>query len=203
MRYVTDIPKEDPRQIKELENQGWTLVKEPKHLIISILLSLPFAFIGGYLGVIAFPDVHAYMNEIFYKLTSDQDFMIWIDFQYLIDMYGYIVLHELIHVAFVPNFWKSDKTYFTVHLWGGMMNTEEELSKSRFIVISIMPYLLLTFALPALLIWGGLPISLITFLIVVNGFGSCMDLFGICLIVYQVPNGAIIRNVGMKTLYKL
>lgn len=203
MKYVSEMPKEDPKRCEELVDQGWSFLKEPKHMTAAILISLPFGFVGSYLGIIAFPEVRAYMSEIFNKIATGQDLALWINAQYIIDIYGYIILHELIHVAFVPNFWKSDKTYFTVHLWGGMMNTEEELSKSRFIAISLMPYLLLTFALPALLIWGGLPISLITLLIVVNGFGSCMDLFGICLIAYQVPNGATIRNVGMKTLYKL
>ncbi len=203
MKYVRSIPKTDQKECEELMSEGWIPLKEPKHMIVALLISLPFVFLGAYIGIIAFPQVQAYIDKIFDEMASEEGFTLWFNLQYIIDIYGYVVLHELLHIVFVPHFMKSDKTFFSIHLWGGVMLTEEILSKSRFIVISLMPFFLLTFVFPAVLIYGGLPISLITLLIIVNGGGSGGDIMGALLIAFQVPNGAKIRNVGTKTFYKV
>ena len=136
-------------------------------------------------------------------LMSDKEIILAVNLQYIIALYIYVIVHELIHLICMPNFIKSQNTYLSIHIWGGVTSTEEVMSKGRFITISLMPYLLLTFVVPALLLYTNLPISLIALLVLINATGSCMDILGVFLICIQVPNGAKIRNVGMNTFYKI
>ncbi len=202
VKYIKHLPKDNLSRCEEVKKQGWSELKEP-NIPVSLLLSIPFACLSVYLGIVAFPQIHDYLKEVLLIFTSDDEFDLVINLQYVIALYGYVILHELIHVIFMPNFLKSNKTVFSIQLWGGFASTEEIMSKARFIAISLMPYLILTFVLPALLIYMKLPISLITLLALINASGSCLDMLGIALICLQVPNGAKIRNVGMKTFYKI
>ncbi len=112
-------------------------------------------------------------------------------------------LHEFIHALCFP---RGAKVYCYTGLSQGLLfvTSDEKLSKSRFIIISIMPLLILG-VLP-FLIWVFYPETsyftrtLMTFspiLILV----SCGDLMNIYNTIKQVPNNAKVAMSGMNTYW--
>jgi len=81
-------------------------------------------------------------------------------------------------MIFIPNFIKSDKVCWAIALNGGFMVMTEKISKSRFIIISIMP------------------------LIIVNAMASSVDILNLFLIVFQAPQNSYILNNGFETYVK-
>ena len=69
-------------------------------------------------------------------------------------------------------------------------------------LISIMPLLLLSFILPAVLSIFGISNWFIIFLCIINAGGSCVDVLNMFLIAGQVlQNGTIVNN-GYSTYFK-
>lgn len=110
-------------------------------------------------------------------------------------------LHELIHAAFIPNITKSDKTFWGLNGLFGFVFTTEPINKGRFLIISCMPFLLLSFcALPIAYLCGFL--NTYTFLLFfINAAGSCVDFLNIILIIFQVKGNRAIINNGFETYY--
>jgi hypothetical protein len=48
-----------------------------------------------------------------------------------------LVLHELLHLIFIPNFIQSKKTYVGINGFGAFVTTEEEITKRRFILVTV------------------------------------------------------------------
>ena len=80
--------------------------------------------------------------------------------------------------------------------------TEEKIKKSRFIIISVMPYLILSFISPIVLSSLGVLNGFLCFLCLLNAGGSCVDLLNIILISKQAPNDSYILSNGHNTYYK-
>ena len=120
----------------------------------------------------------------------------------LIALYLYVVIHELLHGIMIPNFYKSNKTVWGLNATGGFVFTTEELSKKRFLLIAILPYLVLTVGVSVILGLAGVLNNLVLFLVILNGVGSCVDFLNIALILFQIPNGSKLINNGFETLYK-
>ena len=114
----------------------------------------------------------------------------------------FFILHEFIHILFMPDFIKSKKTFWGMKALYFFAYTEESFSKRRAIIIFAAPLVILSFVLPFILNMVGLMSGFIVFLCVFNAAGSYMDIFYIILILFKVPNGATITNNGTETFYK-
>ncbi|KNY25538.1 DUF3267 domain-containing protein [Pseudobacteroides cellulosolvens] len=204
MKFARKMPSTNNELSIQLKSEGWKKIKEPSNLFTTILFALPFAFLtGGIVIAITYllsPSLYNFINDehgLRLTIRIDGLFIIFI-FAILI----FMLLHELIHALLIPNVFQSNNTFWGINGVFGFVFTTEAIKKGRFLVISIMPYLILSICLPILLATFGLLNSFIILLCLINGMGSCVDFMNICLIAFQVPNGCYIKNNGFETYYK-
>lgn len=204
MKYTKYLPKTDKNLSNQLLTDGWKKIKEPSNLTLATLISIPFMILCSiiFLGLIFYinPD---YKN--FFKFSDSISFTIKINlktFLFLVGIYSFTLLHELIHAVFIPNALKSDKVYFGVRLLYGFVYTNEKISKFSFIIVSIMPFIILSIIFPILLNTFGLLNNYILFLCLLNALGSSVDFLNIFLILTQVPNKSYLITNGFETYFK-
>lgn len=113
-----------------------------------------------------------------------------------------IIVHELIHLLFIPNFIKSDNTYIGFTYFGGYVYTKDVLTKYRLCLILIAPFVFLSVILNIILGVLGLYNILLMVFIILNSIGSSVDILGLTLILLQVPKGASLTMNGMRTYWK-
>jgi hypothetical protein len=116
-------------------------------------------------------------------------------------LFIFTLLHEAFHAVFIPGFIHSEKTSWGIAPFGGFVSTTEELSKSRYIVISLAPYIFLALLAPAILGLSGL-LNKFIFAIFINALGSSVDFVSAALVIFQVPSDSRIINNGTETFYK-
>lgn len=115
-----------------------------------------------------------------------------------------IVVHELLHAAVHPGGMFTGRTILGAWLSKGLFYAHYDgpLSRERFLLIMLMPFLVLTVGLwlaaavfrPG---WGILPAWS-----VLNAMFAGGDLLATGMIVWQVPRGAEMRNQGWKTWWR-
>lgn len=131
---------------------------------------------------------------------------ITIDLQDLVYFVGLsvviIFIHELLHLVFVPGFLTSDKAYLGITYFGGFAYSEEVLSKSRFILVLLTPFLVISIILPGILGVLNLLTPLVKFIIIASAMGSGVDMLALVLVLIQVPAGAYLTCNGMRTYWK-
>ncbi len=203
MKYAKKIQPTDKNLSERMMNDGWKKIKEPPNLWSAVLFSMPIAF---FLGSISLGVGYLLNPSLFDFLTVDSfEIVVNINIKtvlYIIILFVFMMIHELIHAVWIPNFSKSDKTYFGINGLFGFVFTREPLKKSRFILISIMPFIILSVILPMVLNLFQLLNGYTMFLCMLNAMGSCVDFFNAILIGVQVPNGRTIVNNGFETYYK-
>lgn len=204
MRYVKKMPTTDKELSNKLIKDGWTKLKEPKNLIMATLLSIPFMIINA--GITMWIMIYLYppIKEI---VTLQQGFSISFTINlftliYFICILIFMIIHEFLHALFIPNFIKSDKTCWGINGLFGFVFTTEKIRKGRFLIISIMPFLLLSLILPFVLNLFGLLNGYTVLLCIINALGSCVDVLSFLLVLFQVPNEADIINNGFETFFK-
>jgi len=204
MKFIKKIPPLDKELSIKLKSDGWKKIKEPKNLCEATLISLPFAFL---IGSVTLTIIYWLNPSIFAFLNNSSNF----SFTFNINLYTLLLVvvilvfmsfHEFIHAMFIPDFMKSNKTFWGINGMVGFVLTTEKLRKGRFIIISLMPYLLLSIVLPFILQAFGFLNGYTAFLCLINATGSCVDFLNVCLIASQVPNGASIINNVFETFYK-
>lgn len=204
MKYIKKIPNTDQNLKARLLSNGWTRLKEPSNLGIAMLLSVPFMFINGLISMAIIFYLYPPLQEILngwhsFSITFTVDLFTLL---YTFITFGFIVIHEFLHACFIPNILKSDKVYWGINGFFGFVYTTEMIKKSRFLIISIMPFVLLSIILPFVLkIVGGLN-EFTAFLCLINAMGSCVDCLNICIVATQVPRGAYILNNGLEAYFK-
>ena len=204
MKFIKKIPLENEDKTRELKEQGWSRLKEPRSVSGAILWSMPISLI-----LMLSAAVWCYFLYPPFKnlLSGQQGFSLELTIGievlfYLLGMILYLFIHELIHAAFIPGIRKSDKTYWGFNGLFGFVFTEEILTRKRMVVISLMPLFILSFAVPFLLaVFGGLSGYLI-FLSVFNAGGACVDMLNVILILSQVPKDGILIANGYATFYR-
>lgn len=205
MKYIKKIPPSDKELSNKLISEGWEKIKEPSNLGIATLLSLPFALINGiiFMAIILYlyPPLKEFLNN------SKHDFNISFTINlftltYVVIIFMFITIHEFLHACFIPNVLKSDKTYWGITVFGGFVCTTEKIKKSRFLIITIMPFILLSVILPFILNILGWLNEFTILLCLINAMGSCVDCLNICIVGIQVPNDSYIVNNGFETYFK-
>ncbi|MGG7060546.1 metalloprotease family protein [Clostridium tertium] len=75
------------------------------------------------------------------------------------------------------------------------------MKKSRYLVITILPFIMLSFVLPFIMTLMGFDPMIILTLSIINSAGSSVDVLSFLLLVLQIPKNGIIRNNGINTFY--
>lgn len=207
MKYVKTLPATDKNLSKELIASGFKKIKEPKTLLSATLISLPIACIISlsYIFIIYkfFQPFQKYIDSIFNTTTFNITFNISKLIFYILIFLVLISTHEFIHLVCIPNFLKSEKTYWGITFYGGFVATTEKLSKSRFVIISIMPFLFISIIFPLIMALLGFLSNSIIFFCFINAAASSVDILNLFIILFQVPNNSHIVNNGNETYYKL
>ena len=202
MRYAKKIPPTDKTLSEELLSIGWKKLKEPSNLLITILLSIPFMLINGVIEILILNNLYEPF-QIFIKnpiLSFEFRINLW-TLLYILGIIIFMIIHEFLHACFIPGVLSSDKTYWGINGFFGFVFTHEKIKKGRFLLISIMPFFLLSIILPFVLNGLGVLNGYIGFLCLINAMGSCVDVFNICLVMRQIPKGANIINNGFETYF--
>lgn len=122
---------------------------------------------------------------------------------FLLAFAGIAVVHEMIHAAVHPfagfsarsiiGFWPS-RLILYAHYDG-------ELSRRRFAVILLMPFLVISL-LPLLIAAAAHLTSVwMAFVSTLNALLACVDLLGTGMVLFQIPAKGIVRNQGWKTYW--
>ncbi|GGF13875.1 hypothetical protein GCM10010954_10790 [Halobacillus andaensis] len=200
MKLTTKLPEFNEQHHQQLIEKGWTPLKEPKKLITSILLSIPFMIINV---IIAIGVIHFSAGIYFRDFGIDSSsFTITINLMSLVLFFVLLIIHEGIHLIFVPNFKKSDRTFVGVNWLVGFVYTEQSMTKRRFLLIALAPFLILSIVLPFILGALGLLTSTFKLLIIINAAASSVDLLSSSLVGIQVPNQARMINNGVRSYWK-
>lgn len=200
MKILNKLPKSNPNLHVELINNGWIPMKEPKNLISAILLSIPLMIVASMvsIGVI---NIFSTISLREFGFTSG-GISITINVSVILGIVLLLIIHELLHLIFIPNFMKSEKTSVGLTLFGGFVMTEEEISKSRYMFITIAPFIILSIIFPLIFSAFGLLTTTLKFLIILNSMGSSVDLLNLLLIMKQVPKNATLTCNGPNTYWK-
>ena len=201
MKIRSKLPKSNPQLHVELMNNKWIPLKEPKNLTSAILFSIPFMIVATIIsiGVI---NICSSLSLSDFGLTSDA-ISITINLSHIVWLILLLILHELLHLIFIPNFTKSEKTYVGLTLFGGFVLTEEEISKSRYIFITIAPFIIISIIFPLVLSLFGLLTTTLKFLILLNAVGSSVDILNLFLLLKQVPKNVTLKSNGPNTYWKV
>lgn len=200
MKLRKKLPQSDPILHVELINNGWIPMKEPKNLISAILLSIPLMIVASMISI----GVINIFSSIFLRDFgfSSGAITITIKFSIILWLALLMIIHELLHLMFIPNFMKSEKTFVGLTLLGAFVITEEEISKSRYIFITVAPFIILSIILPLILSVVGLLTTTLKILVLLNAMGSSVDLLNLLLIMKQVPKHATLTCNGPNTYWK-
>lgn len=201
MKISSKIPKMSSERHIELINDQWVQLKEPRNLITSMLWSIPIMFLNA---LVTIGIIHIIMPISLANFNINLGaFSVIIDLYDIIGLIILLMIHEFLHLILIPNFIRSDKTYVGITPLAGFVYTEEELSKSRYIIITIAPFVLISII--ATVIFGSMGIltPLITILILLNSMASSVDILMLILILFQAPANSYITSNGMNTYWKL
>ncbi|WP_338036440.1 DUF3267 domain-containing protein [Neobacillus notoginsengisoli] len=103
---------------------------------------------------------------------------------------------------FIPNFLKSETTWIGLTVFGGFVATEEKIPKSRFLAITLAPFIILSVILPLLLGVFELLAPPLKMLILLNSLASSVDLLNYILVSLQVPKKAILVSNGPNSYWR-
>lgn len=113
-----------------------------------------------------------------------------------------MLVHEMLHAIFIPNFIKSEKTEWGLNGVFGFVFTTEPIKKQRFLFISCMPFILLSIVALFLFDLFGCLNGYTLALCLINAAGSCVDFLNMLLIGAQVKKNCTIINNGFETYYR-
>ena len=202
MQYRRKIPPADTVLSDRLLSDGWKKIKEPNNVIKTIVLSIPLMILNGILVILLVSPIRSWIFDFGNYILNGGNLMFTVRLIYLPIFFIFLITHELLHAVLVPNFIKSKKTYWGITPFGGFVYTTEEMSKSRLLLICILPFFALSLIMPIALNLIGLFSGFVVFLALSNAMSSSVDVLNILLIGFQVPNGSRIINNGFETYHK-
>ena len=200
MNIQNKLPNYNKSRHTELLKEQWIPLKEPHSLMSAIFISVPFMIVNTLISV----GIIKVINNISFSEFgwSAGSFSFTINLSVILGLLFLVIFHELLHLIFIPNFLRSDKTYIGLTIFGGFVVSEEEISRTRYIFITIAPFIIISVLLPIILGTLGLLTPLLKFLIMLNAMSSSVDLLNLLLILKQVPMNASLLSNGPKTYWK-
>ncbi len=201
MKYVKSMPKADTGQTEKLKKDGWKKLKEPRTVLRASLLSLPLSILLGGITIGYAVWLKPELLDIFMQdtivLSFDLKFILMVPLYFV-----YMFIHEMLHAVCTPNVLKSDKTVWGLNGLFGFVVTEEKMSRKRFMLVSVMPFLVLSLVSLTVCRFLNVLNGYVLVFSVLNAMGSCVDFFNLLLIMVQVGRRQQIVNVGMETYFK-
>lgn len=205
MKIRNKFPKCNEEKNNLLLADGWILIKESKNIIQSIIFSIPLMI---FLGLISIFIINLFspitLNEFGIQKNSFSMTINLIDLiTVIIFIYILIYIHEIAHLIFVPNFLNSDKTFLGLSWFGGYTYTEDEITKERYILIAVIPFLLISVICVVILGSTGYLTPIMKLICIFNAIGSSVDFSNSLLVLKQVPNRSKIVMNGRLSYYKV
>ena len=205
MKIRNKFPKCNEEKNNLLLADGWILIKESKNIIQSIIFSIPLMI---FLGLISIFIINLFspitLNEFGIQKNSFSMTINLIDLiTVIIFIYILIYIHEIAHLIFVPNFLNSDKTFLGLSWFGGYTYTEDEITKERYILITVIPFLLISVICVVILGSTGYLTPIMKLICIFNAIGSSVDFSNSLLVLKQVPNISKIVMNGRLSYYKV
>jgi hypothetical protein len=200
MKYIKQIPTEDTEEVKRLTNSGWKRLKEPRTFSRALIVATPIMILLLVAEV-------AFLHQIFPTfLNFNADHLaITINLVSLVDIavvVGSFWVHEVLHALCLPNGLRSKKTYWGFKAGNIFIYSEEVMGRTRFMLVSFAPYLLLSILLPIAFAGIGVNSRVVWAIAILNAGGACIDTLNALLVWRQVPEDADIVNLGTSTFYR-
>lgn len=207
MKYIRRIPEENEGVTDELIQNEWNRLKEPSSFLNMIIIAMPISillmFITFFYFGLLFPDrIHSLIHSLNENGIS---IAFTINWKLIVPVGGillYTFLHEMLHAVTIPNALHSDKTFWGMNGCFGFVYSEEKIKKGRYLLVSVMPLIILSFVVPLVFRIFHFYHWYLLLLCIMNAGGACVDMLNIILIATQVPaKGTIVCN-GKRTLFK-
>jgi hypothetical protein len=192
----------DKQKELELAASRWVKLKEPKTMLTAILASIPFMALNATITVLIAGMFVPVSFEYFGITGASSSFQIDL-LPLLSGLVGILVAHELIHLLCIPDFFRSDTTCIGVTYGGGFVYSEEQLTRTRYLIISFAPFVTISLILPAILGMLHLLSPLIVGVLVLNSLGSSVDILVALLVIIQVPSHAYLVANGRDTYWTI
>lgn len=203
MKLIKKIPPEDPSRSEALVAAGWQRLKEPKNVTAATMVAMPIAFILMFLNILFIFWIHPSWRGLLPEGGYSLEFVIGFNFLLkLLGIFAMLLLHELIHALFIPRFFRSDLSFMGFNGIVGFVYTEEIIGRARFLLVSVMPLLLLSFVMPLVFVGAGILSPYLIFLSILNAGGACVDVLNMLLVLRQVPRRGRIVSNGYRTFYR-
>ena len=174
-------------------DDSWNPCREPNPILMQFLV-VP-------LGIVTCAAVAA----LWFYLTPVADALFTSPILVLGAILLIIPLHELIHASAHPHFGRSD--FSVLGLWPSRLlfyaHYSGELSRDRFLVILAMPLVVISGVPLVASAFLGQASIVLAVVSVFNTLAACGDVLGICLLFFQVPRRAIVRNQGWRTYWRI
>ncbi|RPI36468.1 MAG: DUF3267 domain-containing protein [Methanoregulaceae archaeon] len=202
IRIVSRIPDADKQKQQELITGQWVKLKEPRSSLTAILESIPFMVLNATITLL--------IAGMFVPVSFGYFGIAGSSFSYQIDLpvlvfgaLGILVAHELIHLLCIPDFIHSETTSLGITYGGGFVYTEEQLTRTRYLIISFAPFIALSIILPFILGMLNLLSPVIIVFLLLNSLGSSVDFLIALHVLLQVPSRAYLIANGKDSYWKL
>ncbi|HDS44510.1 MAG TPA: DUF3267 domain-containing protein [Methanomicrobia archaeon] len=200
MQIFARLPPADPERLRDLQDRGWVRVREPKRALMTLLVSLPFMAVTAALTIGIFTLFSAVSLEDLGFAGSSFSFSISLPL--VLGILAVLVFHELFHLLLIPDVLRSDSTGVGITALGAFVYTEDVLSRSRYLLITLTPFTIISLLFPIVLGIAGLLTPSFFFPILLNSMSSSVDLLTAILVLTQVPPGASLVSTGSITCWK-
>jgi hypothetical protein len=192
----------DKRKQLDLTANQWVKLEEPRNILTALLASIPFMALNVTITLLIAGMFVPVSFEYFGIAGTSFSFRIDL-LPLLFSVLGILVVHELIHLLCIPDFIRSDRTYMGITYVGGFVYTEEQLTRTRYIIISFAPFITISIILPFILGMLNLLSPVIIGVLLLNSMGSSVDILIALHVLIQVPSKAYLVANGMDTYWKI
>lgn len=200
MKIVSRIPATSKQRHEELTGNGWVALKEPQSMMTAVVASIPLMVLNVLLTVGVF-SLFRPVSPADFGFGQD-GFSITVSLVAVVGLFLLLIVHEMLHLVMVPGFASSDRTYTGITYVGGFVYTEEEIPKARYLLITVLPFVILSVLLPLVLGGAGLLTAGAMALILFNSMASSVDVLSMFLILTQAPAGSRLTGNGTRTYWK-
>ena len=199
MRWLRELPTADPDEAARLRGKGWQRLREPAGMGRTLAAASPFFLLLTALCVWEL----AALSPGLWGVTSVGGVRFTVG---LVDLalavavlLGWTLLHEVLHALCLPGGLASPHTGMGVRGAFAFVHSSAALTRRRFLLVSVAPCVLLSFALPPVVaLFAPVP-GWLAALCVLNAAGSCVDVLSAALVGWQVPRGGRVVSNGPET----
>lgn len=173
---------------------GWITTNKCINRILSVLVLC----LNVLIVICLFKIFNLNLNILNHNLSGN---VLWAFITFIIIV---IPIHEILHALFCPCKLTSNNLYLGIIPKKLIFFTyySEIISKKRYVIVSIMPFLIITIL--GIFLAKLFPISnIFKILILYNATGSCMDILNALIALFRVPRNAVIKNKGTRLYWKL